>query len=345
MKRIVLLILILMLACSCPAITVDFGDPAPVEPQTVPVEPPTEPVPPVVAAPETVITGEGAAIARRHLQALTDIGPRWAGTPEDVEAQQYIAGAFDSIGYVSEIQPFTAYDEWEEEYVDSANVVAVKAGQSTLEIIVGAHYDSSDEGLGTDDNASGVAVLLAAAELVREVDTPYTIIFVAFGGEEAGFLGSTAYVEQMDSSEIANVVVMINLDCVSVGDIAYVYSDEGPDAAARDWILAWAGANGYPLQTIPNVDLQDDGYGVSDYDPFSSAGIPWAYFEATNWTLGDQDGYTQVDERYADDGMILHTQYDDLAYFDATFPGRVDQRLDLFVTVLVNFLTQYQAPR
>jgi Zn-dependent M28 family amino/carboxypeptidase len=275
------------------------------------------------------------------------MGPRWVGTPEDLEARQYIAGVFESIGYTAEILPFTAFDEYEEEYVDSANVSAVKAGRSPLEIIVGAHFDSSDEGDGVDDNASGVAALLAVAEMVYPVDTPYTIRFIAFSGEEAGFLGSTVYVEQMDAGERANVVAMVNLDCLVAGDIPYIYSDEGADAAARDWILAWAGANGYPLQTIPNVDLtdEDDGYGTSDYDPFRAAGIPWVYFEATNWNLGDQDGYTQVDERFGDDGAIIHTEYDTLEYLDSTFPGRVDERFDLFTTVLYTFLTQYQAPQ
>ena len=91
------------------------------------------------------------------------------------------------------------------------------------------------------------------------------------------------------------------------------------------------------------MNLSDeDGYATGDYDAFQQAGIPWMYFEATNWTLGDQDGYTQVDPQYGDQGAIIHTRYDNLQYLDQTFPGRVDQHLDLFVNVLHHILTEYR---
>jgi hypothetical protein len=60
--------------------------------------------------------------------------------------------------------------------------------------------------------------------------------------------------------------------------------------------------------------------------------------------LGDEDGYTQVDPQYGDEGAIIHTEYDDLAYFDEVFPGRVDEHLDLYVSVLFALLTQFEMP-
>jgi hypothetical protein len=340
MKRIALLLPALMLACSCPLATVDFGEEAPAQPPTALSAPTVPPAPTVVPEP-AVFPSDAAAIARGHLQALTDIGPRWAGTPEDVQTQQYIVNAFSAAGYSAEIQPLTAFDEWEEEYVDTANVVAIKPGQSPRQIIVGAHYDSSDEGRGSDDNASGVSVLLAAAELIRDADPPYTIVFVAFGAEEAGFLGSTAFVGEMDADEIANTLLFVNMDSLAAGNVTYVYGDNDDGDAARDWLLEWAGDNGYPLETIEDANLSQDGEATADYGPFQDAGIPWIYFEATDWNLGDEDGYTQVDPRYGKDGAIIHTEYDHLTYLDETFPGRVDAHLDLYVAVLYQLLTGY----
>jgi len=115
--------------------------------------------------------GENGQIARGHLEALTDIGARWSGSAEEVEAGQYIVAAFDAMGYGSEFQPFSATGE-DGEAIDSANIIAVKDGDSSEVIVVGAHYDSSDEGLGTDDNGSGVAIMLEAAELVADQSTP-----------------------------------------------------------------------------------------------------------------------------------------------------------------------------
>ncbi|MDI6770334.1 MAG: M20/M25/M40 family metallo-hydrolase [Anaerolineales bacterium] len=287
--------------------------------------------------------GTNGEIARRYLAAMNEIGARWSGSAEEAEAGQYIVAAFAQMGYASEFQPFSATGD-EGEAIDSANIIAVKEGDSSKVIIVGAHYDSGEEGRGADDNGSGVAVMLAAAGLVADAPTPYTLYFIAFGAEEAGLFGSDAFVSALGAGEIQDIVLFINLDSVSAGDIAYVYSPEN-EAEARNWAMDWAGTNGYDLQTIRNVDLSDeDGYTTGDHAAFDQAGIAWIYFEATNWNLGDQDGYTQVDTQYGEEGAIIHARYDDLDYLDEVFPGRVDQRLDLFVTVLHALLTQFQMP-
>jgi alkaline phosphatase isozyme conversion protein len=328
MKRILPLFLLLALvlnACNIPVVSA-----------------PTATSPVVTQIPVSTPVISYGAIARDYVKTLTDMGPRVAGTDQEAQAAEAIADVFAGFGYPTETQPFTETDD-NGGTIDSANVVAVKSGKSAQEIIVGAHYDSADVGLGADDNASGVAVMLEAAELVKNVPTPYTIRFIAFGAEEAGLLGSYAYLNQMSQAEFENTIAMINLDSLAAGDITYVYSDEGQQAALRDWMLEWAFGNGLDLQTIHNVDLsEDDGGGVSDYAAFRDAGIPFVYFEATNWTLGDQDGYTQVDPQYGDKGKIWHTGDDTLEYLDTHFPGRVDQHLDLFVTVLFNILTQYE---
>jgi Zn-dependent M28 family amino/carboxypeptidase len=292
----------------------------------------------------TPVSTYGVEVARPLIRDLTNIGSREAGSDGETQAAQYIASVFKAIGYSPETQSFTA--DAGSKSITSANVVAVKNGTSTQEIIVGAHYDSTGAGLGADDNASGVAAMLEVAKLVVGEKTPYTIRFIAFGAEESGLLGSYAYLNQMNQEEFQNVIVMIDLDSLVAGDIAYLYSDEGQQSAVRDWALEWALGNGFDLQTIRNVDLTnpDNGLGSSDYAPFRDAGIPYAYFEATDWTLGDKKGLTQVDPGYGENGVIRHTKYDTLAYLDATFPGRVDQHLNLFISVLFNLLTQYEAP-
>jgi hypothetical protein len=80
----------------------------------------------------------------------------------------------------------------------------------------------------------------------------------------------------------------------------------------------------------------------SDNAPFRQAGVPYAYFEATNWELGAKDGYTQVDPKFGKNGEIWHTQDDTLDYIEKTFPGRMDAHLKLFSTLLMDILTEYQ---
>jgi len=288
----------------------------------------------------------GGVIARRHLEAFSKIGARPSGSPQELRAARYIQSALQKMGYETQTQPFTFHiDDDEDEVFKSANVIALKEGRSSREIVVGAHYDSGDEGDGVDDNASGVAVLLEAAERVYAVDTPYTIRFVAFGAEEEGLYGAYEYVAQLSTAEIKNTIAMINLDSLAAGDYTYVYGEDRP-GSLRDWIVRMAPTTGFALDTRPIQDLDDpDGTPCecSDYSPFQDAGISIAYFEATNWNAGDQDGWTQVDPRYGDEGSIWHTEYDTLVYLEQTFPGRIDQHLQQFSTLLYNTLTQYQA--
>jgi alkaline phosphatase isozyme conversion protein len=283
-------------------------------------------------------------VARALIRDFSNIGPRAAGSSGETQAAQYIAQVFQAIGYTPENQPFTA--EANGQSINSANVVALKKGTSAQEIIVGAHYDSTDAGPGADDNASGVAVMLEVARLLSSQNTPYTIRFIAFGASENGLLGSYAYLNQMSQEEFENMIAMIDLDGLVAGDIAYVFSDEGQQSLVRNWALEWASGNGLDLQTVRDVDLTDPktGKGSSDYAAFRDIGVPYAYFHTTNWTLGNKKGQTQVDTRFGDNGVIRNTKYDTLDYLDTTFPGRVDGRLDLFVTVLDNLLTQFEVP-
>jgi Zn-dependent M28 family amino/carboxypeptidase len=280
-------------------------------------------------------------LARADIVALGDIGPRLFGSQEEAEASQYIASRFKSLGYSPEVRVFL------ENYV--SDVIAVKKGVSEDTIIVGAHYDSGAEGgtKGADDNASGVAVMLEVARMLRDVKTPYTIKFIAFDGHEARFIGSDYYVKQMTEAERAKTIVAVILDGLIAGDYAYVYGGDGEGGRIRDWLLGWAKEEGLPLQTQTG---ENPAYPagtappVSDHVPFKEVGIPYVYFESTNWLLGEKDGWTPVDSHYGSDGKIWHTKYDNLAYFDSTFPGRVDERLRLFAMALYKICVEYRVP-
>jgi Zn-dependent M28 family amino/carboxypeptidase len=346
----VTLVLFSLIACGQTAPVADTPatiippQPAPVEATQPPAVAANSTAVPAAATQVAVIDVTYGVIARAHIVSITDqFGARWTGTEAEANTAHYIEEEFAKMGYEPEIKSFSRLG-WEDDETqamfDSANVIAVKEGASPEVIVVGAHYDSSDEGLGADDNASGVGALLELAQIVKDVSTPYTIHFVAFGGEEAGMLGSQDYVDNLGAEGVKNTIGLINMDSISAGDITYAYSKES-ESALRDWALDWAKANGFALETIPNVDLSDEGYGTADYDAFEKAGIPFAYFESTNWTLGDKDGYTQVDPQYGDGGAIIHTEFDTLAYLDETFPGRVDERLNNIISIIHALLTQY----
>ena len=316
-------------------------------PSRFPSETPT-----LEATVERTESAEGE-LARRHVVYLSEeIGQRIAGTESELQAAQYIQSVLNNLGYEVLVQPFpfggievSATPDPSSLAQGSQNVIAIKPGESTKEIIVGAHMDSVSIGSGADDNASGVGVMLEVAQHLAQVDTPYTIRFVAFGAEEPGLNGSTYYVDQMSQEEIDNTLVMINLDSLAIGDYLYVYGDQGEDGQVRDWALTYAAQNNLPLETQngANPDYPAGTTGDwSDHFPFKQAGIPYTYFESTNWTLGNKDGYIEVDPQYGNSGEIMHSEYDTVAYFDKTFPGRMNEHLWVFSQVLTHILTEYE---
>lgn len=288
------------------------------------------------AASEKCHGHEPGEIAYQHLTVLSDtIGQRVAGTEGESDARAYIHKQFKRLGFKTTIQDFTFSSDGAE--YDSANVIAVKPGKSSKTVIVGGHYDSVGVGRGADDSASGVAVILETAEVLKKMNTPYTIKFVAFGAEEAGLEGSAYYVSQMSAKDIKNTVAMINLDSLAVGDKMYVYGDEGQKGWVRDQALKIADKLKLSLETNPglNPDYPEGTTGLwSDHAAFVEKGIPYGYFEATNWEIGELDGYTQT----VKDGEIWHTEKDTISYIEENYPGRIEEHLSTYSQVLTNLL-------
>lgn len=70
------------------------------------------------------------------------------------------------------------------------NIVAERRGAEQPDRVIGARYDSVADSPGTDDNASGVAVLLELARLHAQTRFRKTVRFVAFTLEEPPFFRS-----------------------------------------------------------------------------------------------------------------------------------------------------------
>ncbi|MBN2982897.1 MULTISPECIES: M20/M25/M40 family metallo-hydrolase [Cohnella] len=290
----------------------------------------------------SLLPGSPGYLAYEFLEYLSStIGTRVAGSVQDVYARDYIAEQFAAMGLDVARQDFSYTRSGTT--VQTQNIVATKPGASPKVLIVGAHFDSVSAGKGTDDNASGVAVMLETAKNVAQLPTPYTVKFVAFGAEEQGLRGSNYYVSQMSDEDKKNTVAMINLDSLAVGDHMYIYGGAGEQGFVRDQGLAIAERLGLNLQTNPGIN-PDYPAGTtgdwSDHAPFKRAGIPYGYLEATNWTLGDLDGYTQTEQ----DGEIWHTPKDNLEYISANYPGRIEERLSTFTQVLTHLVLELEVP-
>jgi hypothetical protein len=116
----------------------------------------------------------------------------------NLKAAEYLHAKFTEFGYEPEYQWFIPQGLRGFKDGQTANVVATKLGTTNPELIyiLCSHYDSVDRGPGADDNTSGTTALLEAARVLRNVDLPFTIMFVSVTGEEAGLLGSREFVRR-----------------------------------------------------------------------------------------------------------------------------------------------------
>ncbi|MEO6590676.1 MAG: M20/M25/M40 family metallo-hydrolase, partial [Pyrinomonadaceae bacterium] len=114
---------------------------------------------------------------------------------------------------------------------DGYNVIGILEGKDAVlkneAIVIGAHYDHLGKGgagslavnsteihHGADDNASGVSAMLELArQFAKSKDNKLTLIFIAFGGEEEGLLGSKFYVNN-PVFPLNKTIAMINMDMV-----------------------------------------------------------------------------------------------------------------------------------
>jgi hypothetical protein len=177
------------------------------------------------------------------MDAVTTLASPWyegraTGSPGNLAARAWITERFAGIGLSpvagSFVFPFHFTHVSLRAVVDperpitanytAANVVGQCLGtNSGLPVyVLSAHFDHLGirGGVmypGADDNASGVAVMLAIAEYCHRTPFTHTVVFAAFDSEELGLQGSKAFLiaPPLPKSRMA---LNINLDMVSRND-------------------------------------------------------------------------------------------------------------------------------
>lgn len=120
----------------------------------------------------------------------------------------------------------------------SGNAIGLFRGEVDSLVVVGGHIDSaSPEVPGANDNASGIATVVELARVWSQRHRHYDVLFVAFGGEERGLLGSTYFVEHFP--ELEKVKLTLSLDMSGArGPIVPMF--ETKKAQAPPWLVRGA---------------------------------------------------------------------------------------------------------
>jgi hypothetical protein len=96
------------------------------------------------------------------------------------------------------------------------NLVLIKRGASDERIVIGAHYDKVDPGCGAIDNWTGIVTIAHLYRSLANWKSTKTLVFVAFGKEEEGLVGSKAMASRLDKAQAAQYCAMVNIDSLGL---------------------------------------------------------------------------------------------------------------------------------
>lgn len=232
------------------------------------------------------------------VQTLAD--PRFqgraAGSVGGIAARAWILERVKAIG----LQPVSGGHEFPFKFTrisingrvegEGANVLGLCLGTDPRApmFVVSAHYDHIGirDGVvhpGADDNASGVAVMLAVAEFCQTSPFRRSVVFAAFDAEEAGLQGAKAFLIAPPVPK-ERIALNLNLDMVSRSDKREIFVAgtypwpqlKAPlDEVARRSPVTVLFGHDKPRPIAGGVD---DWTNQSDHGPFNSAKIPFVYF-------------------------------------------------------------------
>ncbi|GAB3173794.1 M20/M25/M40 family metallo-hydrolase [Telluribacter humicola] len=248
----------------------------------------------------------------RHVNYLASdrMKGRGTGSRENDKAARYVIKQFKKLG-LSPMgtdgyrQPFTAKIRRvvvADSVRPASNVIGFLNNDAPYTIVIGAHFDHLGTGNqgsskdpkpqgqihnGADDNASGVAGLLELARYFAKNSQkePYNFLFIAFGAEELGLVGSRHFVNN-PTLPLGKINFMLNMDMIGrynpergVGVGGYGTSDAWPNI--------FKGVQG-------EVKFFTDraGSGGSDHGSFYAKQIPVLFFH----TGGHDDYHMPTDD-------------------------------------------------
>ena len=244
----------------------------------------------------SVPPADSALLADVRTLASAEFAGRRTGTEGNRLAQAYITRRFEQIG----IKPVGAAFAIPFSFIDArapnpggqpaVNLVGQIRGSVHPEryIVVSAHYDHlgvhrGATHFGADDNASGVAAMLAVAAHFTQHPPKNTIIFAAFDGEEIGLRGAKAFVDA-GTVPIKNIALNLNFDMVSrsAKNEIYVAGTRYTPALKPLVEKAAAGSSVKVLighdSKVAGAPPDHDWTNSSDHAAFHKAGIPFLYF-------------------------------------------------------------------
>jgi len=230
-----------------------------------------------------------------RILSADDMQGRDTGAPGGEMARNYIVGRLEALGVAP--PPMGRLQPWEMQgrtragpkTYNGVNVIGVIPGTRVTDryIVVTAHYDHVGVNAGgqvfngADDNASGVATMLALAGELKRQAPEHSVLIVALDGEEHGLLGAKHFVEA-PPVPLASITMNLNFDMTARaetdGKLWVTGTYQNPTLRP---ILEPIPANGAVALAFGKDTPQDTGENnwveSSDHAAFYKAQIPFLY--------------------------------------------------------------------
>ncbi len=179
----------------------------------------------------------------------------------------------------------------------SQNILGMLEGTEKKDsfVFLTAHYDhlgmmgKTAMFPGANDNASGIAMMINLAKYFKANPPRYSIIFIAFGAEEVGLIGSKYYVEQ-PIVPLAKIEFLINIDLMGNGADGVMAVNGSLFKSQFDVLSKINSQNNY----LPSVKLRGKAAN-SDHYWFSEARVPCFFF----YLMGPYPYYHDVNDKAA----------------------------------------------
>ena len=305
-------------------------------------------LPLLLAGQSTALSADSQAVDERidreqllrdlEILAADSLAGRRTGTAGHEKAQRYLAGRFREIGlhqfgpdYFQRFAiaapgfstaPLTNGPA-PPDTIRGANLIGYLPGRedSSNVIVLSAHYDhlgvrNGAVYYGANDNASGVAAMLAIAGYLRRHPLRHTLLFLASDAEELGLLGARAFFRELPLPR-ERMVLNVNLDMIApaedriiyaAGTYHYPFLKPYLDEIARQTPLLLLLDHDEPVRLS---GAREDWTHASDHAPFHHAGIPFVYFGVEDTAHYHQPGdmVSEIDPQRLHQAveMILNT--------------------------------------
>ena len=240
------------------------------------------------AAQEVASADTATLMATVRALAADSMEGRRAGTAGAARARRYLVDRFRRLGLKplgsGYEHPFALGDTGKQ----GINLLGVISGSRLPEqyLVLSAHYDhlGTVGGVvynGADDNASGVAGVLALAEALQRAPPVHSVIVALLDGEEEGLLGAKAFLAAPPVPRAA-LRLDLNLDMVSHSEKGELFAAGTFYSPALRPVLDSLSRRA-PVRLRLGHDRPDGSAGrdwtdESDQGPFHGAGIPFIYF-------------------------------------------------------------------